>query len=884
MNRCKTLLLVFFAIYASQKLNGQLQFDFENADLSQWSQNSADRWAISGTNPISGNYSLHHHFDNPVAGNDQISIPYFKNINFNDTVSWAFRIKHNYNPSAGNNWAIFLTSEDEANMMTPTLSNSAIVAGVNFSGSDDLLKIWNVENSKVSVALETAINWEETVGTDSSALIIVTRYPDSIFTIQLSATGNLENLKLVGTSQIKSNPNATYFGIYYKYSATQDRKLWIDDIAIRAKFIEDTIPPTVNSSYINSANSIAVVFNETIKHESLNTSCELINSNLTISYVEIIKSNILVINLNTNINENAKINLRLNGFQDLNGNIMPTKELTIYNYLANTYDISINEIMADPSPAVALPDCEFIELYNRTNYDINIEKWKLTIGNSSYTLPVGIIEANNYILLCSNNSLSQLSKYGKTIGAWTSDQILTNSGNTILLNDSSGKLMACTNYSDDYFTDNYKKSGGWSLEMIDPSNPCEGMENWKASKNKAGGTPGAVNSVLDKNQDITNPELLSFAVPNDSCIVLNFSETLNFSILSDSLSFFIDNGIGNQPKIKFLNNLFKSIVIELNKKLELGKTYELTIHQKVCDCAENKLHDDIKLNIALPALADSFDVVLNELLFNPFPYCAGFVELYNHSNKVLDAGELIIATIDTVSMEVKTFAPVAEKGTLFNPNSYLLVTKNIENLKKYYTFKTSGNLLEQSDFPTFDDKHGQVAIMKKDMSVIDKFEYNENMHNSLLNNTEGVSLERLNVNSLTNSSMNWQSAAQTAGFATPGYKNSQTIANNEQNNGITVSPEVFSPNNDGTDDFVTIYINQDLKEFTATIKIYSASGIFIKNIITKQYLGSLNQFIWDGTSEDHIILYSGIYIIHIQLFNSKGTMKNIKKTCVLGKF
>jgi len=39
--------------------------------------------------------------------------------------------------------------------------------------------------------------------------------------------------------------NSAWFGIYYKYSSTKDRLLWIDDIRIDGNFYTDNEPPLI---------------------------------------------------------------------------------------------------------------------------------------------------------------------------------------------------------------------------------------------------------------------------------------------------------------------------------------------------------------------------------------------------------------------------------------------------------------------------------------------------------------------------------------------------------------------------------------------------------------------------------------------------------------
>lgn len=66
-----------------------------------------------------------------------------------------------------------------------------------------------------------------------------------------------------------------------------------------------------------------------------------------------------------------------------------------------------------------------------------------------------------------------------------------------------------------------KEDGGWSLEMIDPSNPCQGDANWTASEDVSGGTPGEINSVFGENADDVPPMLVG-AYPSSLDTVIAF--------------------------------------------------------------------------------------------------------------------------------------------------------------------------------------------------------------------------------------------------------------------------------------------------------------------------------------------------------------------------
>ncbi len=76
-----------------------------------------------------------------------------------------------------------------------------------------------------------------------------------------------------------------------------------------------------------------------------------------------------------------------------------------------------------------------------------------------------------------------------------------------MLRNPQGNLVHAISYTNDWYKDEIKKAGGWSLEQIDPSHPCTGEPNWMATINEDGGTPGRRNSV--DNVLVSNPKIES---------------------------------------------------------------------------------------------------------------------------------------------------------------------------------------------------------------------------------------------------------------------------------------------------------------------------------------------------------------------------------------
>ncbi|MBN1182894.1 MAG: lamin tail domain-containing protein [Bacteroidales bacterium] len=1399
-----SVFIILIDIVFSLNAQENLLFDFEDTTLTGWVQYPDSAWISSDIDPIDGGYSLHHIFDHLEAGHDQIAYPLTNLRLSEDTTIWRFSLKHAYNPSSSNNWAFFLVSDQSANEMYPSGSVNGYAVGVDYSGSDDLVKLWRISSGSASEIVSSGLDWQNKIGTSQHAGIEVIRTPDGIWYLNFDTTGSFDHFFLLGAAADDNYLEASYFGVYYEYSATQDQKLWIDDISIEGAFIQDTLAPNIDTVWIEDENRLRLKFSEklsdsclidtnffvnegighpdsviifssseallyfsnafkdeswhnlyaanmcdpygncadtivvpfyyysikpnsvvineimadpepvvglpefeyielfntcthpvnllgwsiivgtrtlyftervllpdsflTICHKDAMTSFEpfgevtglltslssLTNSGTTITLrnekdeiinqveynkqwyndpdkeeggwalekidpdnncsgsanwcasvhasggtpgeinsvdrdnmdtiapylvsMELLDTNILQIMFNESVTEgSAKVishydltnkgmadsvlyygnsvhlyystgwvsetlyKINISDIMDLCGNTMIWDTAGFYYYLAKPDDIVINEIMADPEPLVGLPEYEYLELYNRCKYPVSLTGWRITVGTKSLSLPSQNLYPDSFLIICHPDAIDELSEYGVTAGILSSQSILTNSGQALLLqnhdgdtidqlyylpswyqdNDKdeggwsieridpdnncgilsnwkastdpsggtpgtinsvyhpnidklppnvtevkvvsnstiiisfseidevegllnnynykglydlgypdtvcihqdgvllefpkrfqlsvnhtliiSGLIDICNNamqvdtilfkyempekyqilvseimadpdpqvglpeveyieiynnstintnlgdwklkignsvialpdyifsagsyliicdksdsalfslygqkmgianfpalintgqtivlmnpmnqmvhavsYTPDWYTTEYKSEGGWSLEMVDLNNPCGDSDNWKESADSRGGTPGKINSVAGLNPDLDFPVITNATLMGDTTLLVQFNESLDSISVYEPNSYSVNNTIGNPRKIIPVYPDFTEVLLWFDNSFTTNTLYTLTIEGKVCDCVGNTITEKQEIQFAIPDSAEPLDLIVNEILFDPKGDGVDFVEIYNNSDKILDISHMLIGRKRDSILDL---AALSEKNRLIFPNEFLALTINPEKvLQDYYSSNPTG-VLEVNDLPNFSNESDEVVLLARDLSVLDAFAYSADMHYPLLTNIEGVSLERISYERQTNEASNWHSAAETVGFATPAYENSQHLEDGEISDGFTIEPEVFSPDNDGFYDLVRIGYKLDEPGCKVTIRVFDGSGRRICIVADNELLGLEGYFIWDGTNDEGQKAKMGIYIVYIEMISLKGEVTKMKKPCIIG--
>ena len=546
----------------------------------------------------------------------------------------------------------------------------------------------------------------------------------------------------------------------------------------------------------------------------------------------------------------------------------------------NRFDVVIDEIMADPTPVVSLPNNEWIELKNTTTAPINLQGWR--IGDATGTsgpMPNFTLQPDSFVIVCTGSAVAAMSAFGTTISV-TSFPSLDNDNDQLFLRAVNGITIHAVSYSSSWYQNVVKADGGWTLEMMDTKSPCAGMINWKASVDTKGGTPGKKNSVDGINQDTEAPKLLRAYTTDNTTIILVFDEPVD-SLKGATLANYVVDGGLTLLSASTVAPLFNAVQLKTNTLMNVNTIYTATA-SNITDCKNNSIGSSNKAKFGLPVDAVLNELVINEILFNPRNNGYDFIEVYNRSNKIFDASKIYIANRNSSGV-ISSQKLLATSPWYIFPGDYIVVTEDAGNLALNYLVQTPGNVLVLSSLPSYPDDEGHVVILNFQGNIVDELTYKDDWHFKLIDDAEGVSLERIDPDATSQDENNWHSAASTAGYGTPTYKNSQYKLQQPINATIDVTPKVFSPDNDGRDDIAAIQYKTTEPGYVANITIFDANGRLVRNLVRNGTLSLQGFWTWDGLDDKGLKLPVGPYILFTEIFNLQGKKQQFKNTVVLAR-
>lgn len=781
---------------------------------------------------------------------------------------WEFYIKQSFNSSSNNYSRVYLASSQK------DLSANLNGYFVQFGSTADDLTLNRQDGNQITAIITSAPGL--TANSTNQFTVKATRNLSGEWELLVDNTAgnNYQSLGIITDTTYKTS---NFFGVFCKYTSSNTTKIYYDDFVVQTIQV-DSFPPVLQKITVVSNQQLDLYFDEPLDTLSTSTLTNfMVNNGIGIPSMALLDFQIpSVIHLffNTPFSLGGNYVLSVDKIEDLKGNKMSLTQDNFTYYIAQQGDIVINEIMADPSPVVSLPDAEYVELFNNSNFPISLKNWHLLIGTKDLILPDTMLQSKSNILLIGDAFITDFQPFGNYISF--SGFSLANTGQQLILKDDKGGLIHQVNYTASWYGQSSKADGGWSLELIDPNIYCLGSTNWWASSDGSGGTPGKQNSIFASKPDIATPQITRISVIDSATIFISFSESLDSTTIFNHNAYKISDSIGNPISISSNFPTYNSVQLGISKSVKKGKTYFLLITDTLTDCTGNILQLNTYLPFGMAEPVEKFDLVINEILFDPKGDGVDYVEIYNRSEKIIDLKSLKLANYDFSILDFNKIVPITDEPFAIFPGDYFVLTSDGDVVRKQYFCKNPMNFVIIEDFPSMSNTSGNVYLITASQIIIDSLLYDDGMHFQLLTTYDGVSLERINFNNF-NSVGNWHSASESSGFGTPTYVNSQYSKSGISSGHFTINPEVFSPDNDGFDDVLSIEYSLSVGTVISKIIIYDASGRLICNLIENNIPGTNGNIYWDGITNQGNKAPIGIYIAYIETMKLTGEVDHFKK-------
>jgi hypothetical protein len=838
--------LIHILFFITSSLSAQVTDDFSDGNFT-----SNPTWSGT-TNEFIVNPSGQLQLNNTVAATSQLGLQH--NLVDLTNKEWQIWVKQSFSSSSSNYGRVFLTSDNS----DLTLAQNGYYLQFGEANSIDAIRLFKLE-AGVSTQLCSGVDGQ--IANSFTANIKVKRDATGNWSLFADLTGG-QNFVLQGTTVDASSLLGTHFGILDVYTSSNATKFFYDHIYIGNEILDLTPPSLVGASVI-SANQVDVLFDEAVSNLSTeNVSNYSLAPAISISsvFLDNLNPSLAHLTLGSNLTNGTNYTLTTNNIADLSGNVSAS-QITNFQYLVSDSaikgDVIITEFFPDPSPVIGLPEVEFVEIFNASSKIFNIAGWKIGDASADGTIGDAWLLAGEYKVLTANANDSLFTT--SDAAGVTSFPSLNNAGDDVVLKDSYGNILDKLTYTDDWYRDEIKKSGGYTLELINPNDPCSDSENWIASNSASGGTPGAQNSVFDLSPDTVVPSVDLWLALAPNFLEIHFSEGMDSTSLANAnLSFSPALSIQNRFILGAHPNL---MTLQFNEQLTPSTVYTVTL-SNVGDCWLN--YANAEGQFALADVPQKGDIVINEILQNPLNGGQDWIELYNNSDKIFNLKDWKLANFDNDTID--NFKTISENYFLY-PADYAVVGKDSNFVKANYPASVSGQFV-YAELPSYNNDSGSVYLLFNS-EIIDKVSYLDEWHFDLLDNTDGVSLERIDPNGLSSSEFNWHSAAEDIGFATPGRVNSQflpAVSNGE----INLTSDIFSPDNDGFEDILQVSYEMNEPSLLGKVTIFDDRGRLIRKLFSNELLGSKGTFTWDGLTDSQVKASIGVYVLLFEAFSTDG--------------
>lgn len=454
--------------------------------------------------------------------------------------------------------------------------------------------------------------------------------------------------------------------------------------------------------------------------------------------------------------------------------------------------VIVNEIMYTPANG----EPEWIEIKNISNETIGLKNWSIsdvlsTPSKVVITEHVQIVPGER-IVICRDSSIYN---FHRVIPArWVKLNLpsLNNDADGIIIYDDRGAKIDSMLYNSTWGGTN-----GYSLERISSTASSVISTNWASSTDIEQSTPGRINSVTQKQFDLTFANVrFSPLYPKALDDVKVISRIKNAGFFKANIFYLTIHykADSNNASTILLDSILIPGVLAFDS-LEITSTgyipqlnYKTIVTASLYYAEDEDPYNNVFVKSVEPGFAPK-TLLISEIMYDPKNNEPEWVELFNVSKDSVNLKNWIIS--DVLTTPVKSF--ITSQDYILEAQQRIVIARD-SSLRSFYPGENIPMLT--ATFGSLGNTTDGIIICDFRNAIIDSVVYK-----SAWGGKNGKSLERLSFTGFSTDSSSWATSLLRG---TPGKINSVEIVPSYQRNQMLINEIMYEPDIDNTE-FIEFY-------------------------------------------------------------------------------
>lgn len=751
--------------------------------------------------------------------------------------SWEWWTRLAFNPSSANYVDVYLVSD------RPELDSALAGYFVRIGNTTDEVSLYRQQGlirTKIIDGADGILN-----KSDNVLRVKVQRNAYGWWSLQSDTTGNGTQYRTEGSVLDIQHGSSRYFGLRMVYSSTRANHFYFDDFVASGSPLPDTLAPRITQAHLVGDQGLVLRFNKILgsPNATILANYQLQGQGPPLRAMPQGDSAAFLEWLFP-FQHPAWLAFEIN-LTDSAGNRLDTV-LQLLHHRFFPGQVKINELLADPSPSVGLPESEMVELINCSPFDISLKNWSWRDGQTVSTLPEHVIPAGGFVLLVPLGSMQSWSSFGACIGlaTWPS---LNNEEDWVWLVGPDGRVSDSLYYSNRWLGTPARMEGGHTLERVEWESPCADESNWKGSLHPDGGTPAAQNSVAGLSTALPPPVLMSVRVLENDTLILQFSSAVGGGHiwLNDSVWSLQGQGYAQSWKCRrpALPTSSDSMVIRC---------------VEVVDC-RGQLVEGPEWTWHPPSDMFGAKPVFSEIYFRPMPGGTPYLELYLPGTHARALHKLWLSQRNEWGQVLQSVV-LGQEGDSWSPGSFIVFCRDTALLRADFGEIPLRHRRQFSSNPGILTGGGWLTVETAQGEVLASTSYHDSLHHPMLHETRGRALEKVNGH--------WHSrwgSSQGNRRGTPGKLNSREISAPQSTSMVHLSRQIVHPHRL---EHAQVTISSATPRLVQ-VALWSVEGRYIGEFMPQQLIEGNVVMVFDG----HLggtLLPTGGYFLRVAYFDLLG--------------